>query len=336
MRLEGFEDVDVWKALILYGLNAATYKIALGKTLLDFVRQNIDLVNWEELSKAFFYQYFNRINSTGMPQQGNPGRLTVMERIVKDFSQERISEAEAIELVGKKAFNDVLPRFHSIGNITNAAENAFYVYERNKKLVLKDSLFNINEHNEIELEQELNARWDLLEGAFLITQEQWDLTNDLRDIYLSKGYERKNITCNIPFLQGYQGNVCFYCGEPINASDIHVDHVLPRQILLHDEIWNLVLSHGICNSSKNDNLVALHFIEKLIARNENIIGSNHPWKAKIIAALGVTPINRRKKLLWHYENTKKILGGRYWKGVENYNPELDPFYRKLVTKLNNE
>ena len=30
-----FENVDYWKAIILYGLNQATYKIALGKTLLE-------------------------------------------------------------------------------------------------------------------------------------------------------------------------------------------------------------------------------------------------------------------------------------------------------------
>ena len=51
-----------------------------------------------------------------------------------------------------------------------------------------------------------------------------------RDIYLLKGHERKNLTTNIPFLSGYQGNICFYCGEPMTT--VHVDHVLARQVLL--------------------------------------------------------------------------------------------------------
>ncbi len=34
-----FTDQDHWKALILYGLNQATYKIALGKTLLSLSDQ---------------------------------------------------------------------------------------------------------------------------------------------------------------------------------------------------------------------------------------------------------------------------------------------------------
>lgn len=28
-----FEEVDYWKAIVLYGLNQATYKIALGKEI---------------------------------------------------------------------------------------------------------------------------------------------------------------------------------------------------------------------------------------------------------------------------------------------------------------
>lgn len=33
--MQRFTGKDYWKALVLYGLNQATYKIALGKTLLD-------------------------------------------------------------------------------------------------------------------------------------------------------------------------------------------------------------------------------------------------------------------------------------------------------------
>jgi len=34
-----FGNVDYWKAIILYGLNVATYKIALGKTLLELAKK---------------------------------------------------------------------------------------------------------------------------------------------------------------------------------------------------------------------------------------------------------------------------------------------------------
>ena len=47
-------------------------------------------------------------------------------------------------------------------------------------------------------------------------------------------------------------------------DDIHVDHVIPRIIVNHDEIWNLVLCHSLCNLNKADKLVEPACIEKLI------------------------------------------------------------------------
>ena len=76
----------------------------------------------------------------------------------------------------------------------------------------------------------------------------------------------------------------------------------------HDEVWNLVLAHGMCNESKSDKLVGEHYVAKLIARNENIMGSNHPWKRRIIEALGNANdhTKRASKLRYHYENVKKL------------------------------
>ena len=41
------------------------------------------------------------------------------------------------------------------------------------------------------------------------------------------------LTKNIPFLQGYQGNLCFYCAEKIEEGNCHVDHVLPMALEVH-------------------------------------------------------------------------------------------------------
>jgi hypothetical protein len=96
-----------------------------------------------------------------------------------------------------------------------------------------------------------------------------------------------------------------------------------------------VLAHRACSLQKLDHLVGEHFILKLIARNENIMGSNHPWKKRIADMLGASPAARAKKLYWHYSNVKAVLGSNYWGGSEGYNPETDPFYRRLITRLNN-
>lgn len=331
-----FEEVDYWKAIVLYGLNQATYKIALGKTLIELTSQNQSSIEWHTLSESFLNNYIERIGKNPTPQQSNPSRKTVLERIVTQLNLGVIDKEEAILRVSQEGLNDVVPRFQTIGNDTSLVADRFYQFDHGKKLYLNDSLFKISETHRIELLDELEARWSLLEGAFKITQGDFKLTNDIREIYLLDGYKRTNLTNNIPFLTGYQGNTCFYCGEPILNENIHVDHVLPRQVLQHDEIWNLVLSHSVCNLNKDDSLVGKHYLEKLMFRNENIMGSNHPWKKKISDSIGDTKPKRIKSMLFHYENVKTVLNGRYWENNPTYNRQNDPFFSKLITQLNNK
>ena len=204
-------------------------------------------------------------------------------------------------------------------------------------MIIKDALLEIATNKPSEYLEEIDARWGLLEGAFSINQstESLILANDIRETYLRAGnVKRANLTNNIPFLKGYQGNTCFYCGEEIHGTP-HVDHVMPRQVISHDQIWNLVLAHDECNLQKSDKLIGPHFIEKLVFRNENIMGSNHPWKRKIANDLGTTKNKRISQTKWHYERVKAVLGEVYWGSNRAYDPSKDEFYRKFITVLNN-
>ena len=49
--MKDFEDIDYWKGIVLYGLNQATYKIALGKTILELAETGKDTVDWNLLSQ---------------------------------------------------------------------------------------------------------------------------------------------------------------------------------------------------------------------------------------------------------------------------------------------
>ena len=65
-----FSTEDYWKASILYGLNQATFKIALGKSLLSLASEGNTKISWETLSKGFFLQYQKRLTKDNpMPQQ---------------------------------------------------------------------------------------------------------------------------------------------------------------------------------------------------------------------------------------------------------------------------
>ncbi len=325
---------DAWQGLILFGLNTATYKMAFARCLLEFVRENRTVVTWHDLAQAFLKQYQWRLAESAMPQQGDATRRTVMERVVTELVAGRITAETAIKRVEERGLNNVVARFQNLGKNTSLFDQYFYEMDYGKKIILKDSLFGCAVNASAQMESELLARWSLLEGAFKIDIDNFGLANDVREIYLEKGYERTSLTSNIPFLESYQGGVCFYCAAPL-GNDIHVDHVFPRQVVHHDEIWNLVLCHSHCNMLKSDRIVGPHFVRKLIARNENIMGSSHPWKAKIGSQLGGSPKKRSDEQKSHYDNVKKVLGSNYWGGADSYNPATDPFFRRLITVINN-
>jgi hypothetical protein len=77
-----FEDFDYWKAIVLYGLNQATYKIALGTTIISLTEKGLSEIEWTTLSKTYFDIYVQRLKNNPVPQQSNPSIKTVMERIV--------------------------------------------------------------------------------------------------------------------------------------------------------------------------------------------------------------------------------------------------------------
>ncbi len=68
-------------------------------------------------------------------------------------------------------------------------------------------------------------------------------------------------------------NICFYCSQPLDWGDLHIDHIIPESLLQKfekfeeikqdfgldknfnlNELYNLVPSHSKCNRRKNDDL----------------------------------------------------------------------------------
>lgn len=328
MNDSAFQPKDYWRSIILYGLNTATYKIALGQCLASFAQHNKAYISMSELSEAFLSLYTDRLKF-GKPQISQPGRLTVMERIVELYSIGSIDYNQAIYRVQREAFGDVIPRFHTIADL-----EPMKFYEKTASgLTLTDNLFQVfAEGNNSELLDELDSRWDLLEAAFTLTREGLSIVNDKRKFYLERGYERTKITHLRPVLNGYQDGCCFYCGELMLEEDVDVDHAIPRQFVYHDEPWNLVLAHTQCNLQKSDALPGLGYLEKLIERNEHLIASNHPLKKKFIEQIGKTPEQRSSYIRRVYRDTESAIPYT-WEGIRGYNPSSDA-YRSFIRQMN--
>jgi len=331
--LDNFTELDYWQAIIHFGLNTATYKPALSLCYLNAVKDKKTTLQWSDLSRDFLNVYRKRLQQDAMPQQGTLGRQTKLERIIQQLEIGNITKTEAIDFVSKEGFVDVVPRFHNIGRDVDLAANKFYEVNFGKNIVFKDTLQQLAEEHFEQLVSESEARWAMLEGSFQIQHSNYNfsLSNSIREMYLKDGYARKPLTYLKPFLAPFQANVCFYCGHAMTKS--HVDHVLPRQVLHHDKLWNLVIAHEQCNDQKLDRLVPEHMIYKLIKRNENIMGSTHKRKAEIYDDLGSTKTKRASVIWSHYQNVRDVIGPRYWVS-KDYNPETDPMYSNLITKMN--
>jgi len=158
MDISDFHDKDIWKGIILFGLNVATYKMALAKSLLEFSAIGTNVVLWDEISGSFLDKYLERLDVRKMPQLSNPTRQTRMERIVNDLNFGRTTKERAIEEVGLKGLDNVVPRFQTIGRDREIIAEYFYEINYGQEIILKDSILAFSREDIEELDQEIDAR----------------------------------------------------------------------------------------------------------------------------------------------------------------------------------
>src|SRR5262249_12448911 len=150
-------------AIVLYGNNVATYKIALASCLITFAEAAETHMSLHELAAAFFRQYRQRL-AGGQPQLSNAARKTVLERVVEAYDVGDLTEAAAVQGVARPGFGDVLPRFHIVNG--EPLPTRFYTHTPSG-LVLTDELLGLFAGAaRSDLRAEVASRWDLLEPAF--------------------------------------------------------------------------------------------------------------------------------------------------------------------------
>lgn len=153
-----------------------------------------------ELAETFFDLYLDRLK-TNKPQLLLQNRRTVMERIVELYKTGTITRNEAISRVEREAFNNVVPRFYTVNSLEPPVKFYKSLTDHSPKgLVLTDDLFTIFISNEKDkLAIETFSSWDLLEVTFEIRGNNHELSNDIRKIYLTKGYERTTLQIWYPY-----------------------------------------------------------------------------------------------------------------------------------------
>lgn len=317
-----------FRGIVLFGKNSATYKFALGKSLIELANKGTDFIPLKDLAIPFI-KYTNE-----HVLNGNKQITSASSKYFSAFEQYNAGESdldEMVKLTLSNPFQNVIDRFHNINS--TELDTKFYeitTRDNTKGIVLTDNLFKINENSSLEnLFCETEARWNLVETAWSLNinpgllNVSYDENDNSLFINVNNLTKRIDITSCRDALNGYQRGKCFYCGAPISldsSSDnlCDVDHFLPHSLqqsissdININGVWNLVLTCKKCNRGENGKFAKLPspdpYLQKLYNRNEYFIGSHHPLRETLINQTGKNPSVRLKFLNSMYNTALEKL-----------------------------
>ncbi|WP_201583320.1 HNH endonuclease family protein [Psychrobacter jeotgali] len=332
---------NYWRAIILFGKNTASYKFALAKSLIDIsLERDSDLISLEDLALPNALHLCEHLKHS--PKQITVKSSTFLEACL-NFNNGLISKTDLIDITRKKGFRNVLDAFHVVNTkavnerFFDVIDEHFFIDERkhNKGIRLTDNLFKlfyVFDNSADNLNQETEARWNLVEKAWalnmnknLLSVEYDDATKQL--FTKDASYRRTDITSSRGALNGYQKSRCFYCFTPISIAShdtmlADVDHFFPHTLKPQvanagccrpvnvDGVWNLVLSCTDCNRGEHGKFAqvpALQLLQRLHTRNEYLINSHHPLRETLIMQTGKNERARQYFLQKSFNFSKERL-----------------------------
>lgn len=321
---------DYWRSIVMYGRNVASYKFALAKTFLEIQPEEGQLLKLDELAPIFSKHICEHLKLSDKQSTSQSSQLL---DVCRKFNKGEVSQDELVENTIALGFNNVIDAFHVVGN--EAIHKPFYIDERknNNGIKITTEFSELkNGQQFLNFEHEAESRWNLVETSWRLNISRnllrVDVNESLEYVVVYDGeLKRINITSSKKALNGYQRGYCFYCHEQMidlenNMSAIDVDHFFPHTLKKLDfrnvdGIWNLVLSCANCNrgpKGKFDKLPKIYYLEKLHARNEYLIGSNHPLQKTLKLQTGKEERERKKYLNDYYNNALSKL-------VHDWEPE---------------
>ena len=318
LEIESFKEEcpsleSYWRSVILFGKNAASYKFALAKSLLEITPTGKTTISLDELAVPFSHHLCEHIAHAPKQTTSNSSRFL---DACKNFNSGDISHTALIETAVKLGFNNVIDAFHVVND--GVLPVKFYEKDyspRKKKIILTDDIFKLQDIAFFDnLTQEAEARWNLVETAWELGISRNLLSvgydGEKEILFTNDKYRRKNITSARAALNGYQKGKCFYCFDDISVcSDdddfCDVDHFFPHTLqplipnVNLNGIWNLVLACPRCNrgaDGKFAKVPAIKYLERLEKRNNFLISSHHPLRETLIQQTGIYPSERHRFL----------------------------------------
>ena len=325
---------DNWRSVILFGRNVASYKFALGKSLLEFGNRESDFVSLEDLAVPFSRHLCEHLLTQDKQCTSSSSKFL---DTCRKFNGGEIRQDQLIAATEKMGFVNVIDAFHVVHD--GDVPKRFFMDERSgstKGIRLTTNLYQMADQFQFQnLLAEAEARWRLVETAWALNMPRQCITveydEDLELLVTDERYgKRVSITGCRDALNGYQKGSCFYCyGDIAIDSDgmdrAEVDHFLPHTLKTNglgsmvDGVWNLVLACRKCNAGargKFAKVPEVKYLERLDTRNEFFIHSHHPLRETIILQTGNTQEKRASFLQAKYNMATKVL-------IATWSPEYE-------------
>ena len=248
---------NFWRSIILFGRNVASYKFALGKSLLELADQDGDVVSLGELAVPFARHLCEHLQLSD--KQGTFGQSRFLDAC-RAYNRGELTQTQLIEETARRGFDDVIDAFHVVNQ--GEVPVRFFTDERRQSargIRLTDDLRQVRADFQYRnLPVELEARWRLVETAWNanvpahVLAVTYEPQSNLLVVEGGK-VRRRAITGSREALNGYQKGRCFYRRRDIEAGRADAGHFIPRTVLPFgiipniDGIWNLVLACADCN-----------------------------------------------------------------------------------------
>lgn len=223
-----------WRAFILFGRNVASYKFALGESLLDLGGRDKNFISMEDLAEPFAKHIVPHLELA--PKQATSASSFLDS--CRKFAEEAIPHDQLLAETARLGFKNVIDAFH----IVNQGEipMRFFVDRRqNSKpgIELTDDFSPLKESMQYaNLPGEVESRWRLVETGWELRLPSRMLLdyNPAMEMLLARGIllRRNDITACRDALNGYQKGRCFYCFGDISIwrrspGLADVDHFVP-------------------------------------------------------------------------------------------------------------
>ena len=311
-----------WRHIVRFGRNVASYKFALGQTLLDLGAQQQTFVRLEDLAVPYAAAICEHLQVED--RQSTSAQSQFLDAC-RSRNRGELDAAQLAEVTVRLGFANVIDAFH-ISRGGEPTQTRFFVDERASRqgITLTDHLLELaNGQQAAVLPREVDARWNLVQmswglrlGTRLVSFEMTP-DEDAVDLYAPARLRRGPITGVRDALSGYQDGRCAYCHDPftdIGTSRVAVDHVLPFVLMsrgwqdgdLH-KVWNLVLACYACNSAKRDRRPRKDWMPWLEQRGEDLIASHHPLRETLISQLGPDRASRHQTLVRRHTAATEMM-----------------------------